>query len=150
MSKTPDNGFLSRWSSRKLKKAEKPATETDELTADTTQAEVPADSAPAPAAEPAAAEQPAWQNQQLDPASRRQALRDIFKKPGIGLPDGLDEYERDYNYHNFAKLGDVVTHEMRRLLEQQAEQLAAAAEAGTEPEQDPASESSESEDNKLA
>lgn len=119
MSEKTENSFLSRWSARKLKKTEKPAPETTNSEADIS-AEQVGDITPEPdnvASNPSP--KPVWQDPELDIASRRQALRDIFKKPGIGLPDGLDEYERDYNYHNFAKLGDVVTHEMRRMLEQQ-------------------------------
>ncbi len=150
MQKTPEeNGFLSRWSSRKLKKTDQPAPASDDSAIDAKQSDIAVENTPEASPEPAS-EQAAWQNPELDPANRRQALRDIFQKPGIGLPDGLDEYERDYNYHNFAKLGDVVTHEMCRLLEKQAEQLAAAAEAEPDNQSATKPDTPESEDNKLA
>lgn len=126
MPEKTENSFLSRWSARKLKKTEKPAADTTDNVAERS-AEQSDNVMPEPdnAASNSSAK-PVWQDPELDIASRRQALRDIFKKPGIGVPDGLDEYERDYNYHNFAKLGDVVTHEMRRMLEQQINDVNAA------------------------
>lgn len=145
MTDNDDKGFLSRWSSRKLSKTDLPPAKSEDSPGQENQVETVAESPAGTIAE----SQPAWQNPELDTASRRQALRDIFKKPGIGVPDGLDEYERDYNYHNFAKLGDVVTHEMRRLLEKQMQELTAV-----DPEADSKTDSkpqlSESEDNKLA
>ena len=107
MPEKTENSFLSRWSSRKLKKTEKPAPDAADSSADIlaeqsdNQTPEPDNAAPNPSAKPD------WQDPERDIASRRQALRDIFKKPGIGLPDGLDEYEHDYNYHNFAKLDRI-------------------------------------------
>ena len=126
MPEKTENSFLSRWSARKLKKTETPAAETTDNAADiSVEQSDNVMAAPDNTASNSSAK-PVWQDPELDIASRRQALRDIFKKPGIGVPDGLDEYERDYNYHNFAKLGDVVTHEMRRMLEQQINDVNAA------------------------
>lgn len=145
MTDNDDKGFLSRWSSRKLRKTDLPPAKSEDSPGQENQVETVAESPAGTTAE----SQPVWQNPELDTASRRQALRDIFKKPGIGVPDGLDEYERDYNYHNFAKLGDVVTHEMRRLLEKQMQELTAVdPEADSKTDSKP--QSSESEDNKLA
>ncbi len=147
-----ESGFLSRWSSRKLRKVEKPTETPDDSLDAATPTEASVEQSDETTQEASPAERPIWQDPELDKNSRRQALRDIFQKPGIGVPDGLDEYERDYNYHSFAKLGDVVTHEMRRLLEKQAKQLAAAAEAEPAPDSKSAvkPETPESEDNKLA
>lgn len=145
-----DSGFLSRWSSRKLRKADQQTETPDHSFVAPTPTEPTVEPADETTQEAGAAERPGWQDPELDKTSRRQALRDIFQKPGIGQPDGLDEYERDYNYHNFAKLGDVVTHEMRRLLEKQAEQLAAGAQAEPDSQSAEKPDTPESEDNKLA
>lgn len=145
-----DSGFLSRWSSRKLQKTEQQTEKPDDSLVEPIPTEAPVEQANANLQEAGTSERPSWQDPELDQTSRRQALREIFRKPGIGIPDGLDEYERDYNYHNFAKLGDVVTHEMRRLLEKQAEQLAASAEVNPDKKSTIKPETSESEDNKLA
>ena len=48
---------------------------------------------------------------------RRQALRKLFHLPGVHVPDGLDDYDEDFS--RFAGLGDVVTHEMKRMLERE-------------------------------
>ncbi|MDT8310270.1 MAG: DUF3306 domain-containing protein [Methylophaga sp.] len=145
-----DSGFFSRWSTRKLRKAEQQTEKPDEPIVEPAATEDPIEQPDAISQENVAAKQPGWQDPELDKSKRRQALRDIFQKPGIGLPDGLDEYERDYNYHNFAKLGDVVTHEMRRMLKKQAEQLAAAAEVESDTQSSAKPEATKSEDNKLA
>ncbi|MCX4190617.1 DUF3306 domain-containing protein [Methylophaga sp. OBS3] len=147
MADNEKSGFFSRWSARKLEQSS-PAEEAQQPT-------IPAEDNVEPAPEVIATElvetespTPAWQNPELDAASRKQALRDIFRKPGIGKPDGLDEYENDYNYQNFASLGDVVTHEMRRMLDKQIESLVASAEPDAEKPSDPTP--TKSEDDKLA
>ncbi len=145
-----DNDFFSRWSTRKLRKAEQRTEKPEEPIVEPAATKTTIEQSDATSQETFAAKQPGWQDPELDKSKRRQALRDIFQKPGIGLPDGLDEYERDYNYHNFAKLGDVVTHEMRRMLEKQAEQLAAATEVESDTQSAAKPQATKSEDNKLA
>lgn len=49
---------------------------------------------------------------------RRLALRKLFHSPAFNVVDGLDDYDGDYT--SFAKLGDVVTAEMRHRVEQEA------------------------------
>lgn len=48
---------------------------------------------------------------------RAQALRKLFKLPGMHLPDGLDDYDDDFT--QFAELGKTITHEMQRMLERE-------------------------------
>jgi hypothetical protein len=50
---------------------------------------------------------------------RRQALRKLFHLPGAHVPDGLDDYDEDFS--RFAGLGNVVTHEMKRMLQREWE-----------------------------
>ena len=64
---------------------------------------------------------------------RAQALRKLFHLPGFHLPDGLDDYDDDFT--QFAKLGDIVTHEMERMLLRE-NQTADASGAASEPDQD--------------
>ena len=45
---------------------------------------------------------------------RVRALRKLFHLPGLHTPDGLDDYDEDFT--QFAKLGNIVTHEMERML----------------------------------
>ena len=124
--KSASENFLSRWSRRKQQ------TNIEEETA--TEKSAPTEKKrtdePAPAKE--SADLPLWQRENVDPETKKQALRDLFRKPGFNQTDGLEEYENDYNYHAFAGLGSVVTHEMKRMLERElapdetAEQPAAA------------------------
>ncbi len=60
---------------------------------------------------------------------RQQALQKLFGLNRFNVCDGLDDYAEDFT--NFAGLGDIVTHEMRRMLEKQKEKLTEAV-AGTE------------------
>lgn len=46
---------------------------------------------------------------------RTLALRKLFHLPQFNVTDGLNDYDEDYT--RFAKLGNVITHEMRRLRE---------------------------------
>ena len=52
---------------------------------------------------------------------RRLALRKLFSLPKYNITDGLDDYNEDFT--NFAKLGNILTHEMRRALEREQERL---------------------------
>jgi hypothetical protein len=108
--KSASENFLSRWSRRKQQSETAPETVPENAPV-TEQAE------PTVAKDPA--ELPIWQREDVDPETKQQALRDLFRKPGFNKTDGLEEYENDYNYHAFAGLGSVVTHEMKRMLERQ-------------------------------
>lgn len=65
---------------------------------------------------------------------RAQALRKLFHLPGFHLPDGLDDYDEDFT--QFAKLGDIVTHEMKRMLAPET-QAADETKTASEPVQEP-------------
>lgn len=116
--KESSEGFLQRWSRRKT------SPDADEVETPTEQQQASTDSTPEreqPSSEhtDAAQEKPAWQRDDADPEERRQALRDLFQQSKFNQTDGLEEYENDYNYQKFAKLGGIVTHEMRRFIERQ-------------------------------
>jgi hypothetical protein len=59
-------------------------------------------------------------------ALRQQALQKLFRMTRFNVCDGLDDYAEDFT--QFAGLGDIVTHEMRHMLERQKEKLAEALE----------------------
>jgi len=63
---------------------------------------------------------------------RAKALRKLFHLPGLHVPDGLDDYDDDFT--QFAKLGDIITHEMERMLVRER-QAADASEAASAPAQ---------------
>lgn len=50
-------------------------------------------------------------------ALRKQALRKLFHLPFLNVVDGLDDYAEDYT--KFAALGDIIPHEMKRMLERE-------------------------------
>ena len=98
------NGFLSRWSTRKLA-ATRPdavpernvATADGSLPADT---QLPAD-APLPELSPLDQLTPdsdfsGFMNAKVDDAVRRLALKKLFTDPRLNIVDGLDDYAEDY------------------------------------------------------
>jgi hypothetical protein len=50
-------------------------------------------------------------------ALRKQALRKLFHLPFLNVVDDLDDYAEDYT--KFAALGDIIPHEMKRMLERE-------------------------------
>lgn len=48
---------------------------------------------------------------------RKQALRKLFQMPFLNVVDELDDYAEDYT--KFAALGDIVPHDMKRMLERE-------------------------------
>jgi hypothetical protein len=64
---------------------------------------------------------------------RRLALRKLFHLPAFNVRDGLDDYDDDFT--QFAKLGNVITHEMQRGLQLARRRL---EEAGTDATSAPA------------
>ena len=50
---------------------------------------------------------------------RRMALRKLFSQPAYNVTDGLNDYDEDFT--QFAGLGNLVTHEMKRLLQRELE-----------------------------
>jgi hypothetical protein len=63
---------------------------------------------------------------------RARALRKLFHLPDFHVPDGLDDYDDDFT--QFAKLGDIVTREMERMLARES-RAADATEAVSAPDQ---------------
>jgi hypothetical protein len=67
---------------------------------------------------------------------RQQALRILFRQPAYNITDGLNDYDGDYT--QFAGLGSVVTHEMKRLLKRELE-----ADNNRRPQADPRAQASQ-------
>jgi hypothetical protein len=133
---TEAGDFLARWSQRKLeaRRENMPAADGD---AETRQPDSEPDITAAPA-EPAReltdADMPSLDSLSEDSdytpflspgvsdGLRRLALRKLFSQPDFNITDGLNDYDEDYT--QFAGLGNVITHEMKRMLarEQEREQ----------------------------
>ncbi len=69
----------------------------------------------------------------VDRELRRLALRKLFHLPSFNLRDGLDDYDDDFT--QFAKLGDIVTRDMRYRMEVDARREAEKARAAADAEQ---------------
>ncbi|MDD3447402.1 MAG: DUF3306 domain-containing protein [Gammaproteobacteria bacterium] len=127
-----EGDFISRWSRRKLA-ATRPAPEPVAPGAPS-EAPVEAGAAAAAAGLPpldsldADSDYQGFLSPEVDEALRRVALRRLFHLPAFNVTDGLDDYAEDFT--RFAPLGDTVTHEMRRMLEREAQRAAAAEQAG--------------------
>lgn len=122
-----DEHFLRRWS--RLKQSP----ETDSLASTEPEQAAESEAAIASQVQPessdvAQQDMPLWQQPGADPSEKREALRALFRKPKFNVTDGLDEYDNDYNYHAFASLGSVVTHEMKRMLKLAEQSTADSAE----------------------
>jgi len=106
-----EQGFLSRWSQRKLDEAE---SETKpEAVAEKHESEQQPDTDEK--------DLPIWQQKDADPDTKKQALATLFKQSEFNDLDGLNEYDEDYT--TFPKLGKVVTQEMKRMLKLAEEKL---------------------------
>lgn len=60
-------------------------------------------------------------------ALRRKALHILFHGPSFNLCDGLDDYDEDFTH--FAKLGNIITADMRHQMEVEAKRLLERADA---------------------
>ncbi|MDH5360975.1 MAG: DUF3306 domain-containing protein [Gammaproteobacteria bacterium] len=58
-------------------------------------------------------------SEKVTEAVRKAALRKMFHLPAFNIVDGLDDYAEDYT--NFEALGDIVTHDMKRMAKLDAE-----------------------------
>ena len=62
---------------------------------------------------------------------RRKALRILFGQSAFNITDGLNDYDEDYT--EFADLGNVITHEMKRALQRELAEEKTATTADEEP-----------------
>ena len=132
----PDSYFLERWSQRKTA-SRKGEADLDPLSA-STPADRPIEEAD-PRPELTDADMPpiesldkdsdfsVFMSPKVSDQLRTQALRKLFHLPAFNITDGLNDYDEDYT--QFAGLGGVVTHEMKRLLKRELEAKAASGEA---------------------
>ena len=105
-----EQGFLSRWSQRKL---EEPDAEALEPEAEV-KAEPVDDNQDVEHVVPDEKDLHIWQQKDADPDMKKRALAALFKQPEFNERDGLNDYDEDYT--SFPSLGNVVTQEMKRML----------------------------------
>ncbi|MGB5338986.1 MAG: DUF3306 domain-containing protein [Gammaproteobacteria bacterium] len=79
---------------------------------------------------------------------RRRAMRMLFSQPGFNITDGLNDYDEDYT--QFTALGNVITHEMKRMLQRELEAEKKAAEESADVQTELAADSGVPEDEVTA
>jgi hypothetical protein len=139
------DGFLSRWSQRKLSPSEQDdAAQTDNEPVQT--AEQPVVTSEAEPESVADELKPVWQREDVDADTKKLALRALFQKPEFHVRDGLNEYDDDFT--KFSSLGNIVTHEMKRMLKLAEEKTRPDAAAESKPTDSAQSESAQPEADK--
>ena len=138
--------FLARWSRRKLEASTGSIDDSAEVLQTEEPQAIPPVAAP-PERELTDADMPSLDSLTADSdftpfmspgvsdGLRRLALRKLFSQPSFNITDGLNDYDEDFT--QFAGLGNIVTHEMKRLLKREqaaAEGQGPAAEAVPEPD----------------
>lgn len=120
--------FLQRWSRRKLDTAQVPVVSTPTESVAQTQ-----DESPPPREELSDADMPPLESldehadysgflsPKVSAELRRAALRKLFRAPRFNISDGLNDYDGDFR--NYQALGEVITHEMQRALDREAQRL---------------------------
>ncbi len=123
-----DEPFLSRWSRRKLETGREDPPQRQPLAEvpQEPEAEPPGDEAMPPLESlDEESDYSGFLSPNVSESLRRLALRRLFHSPQFNICDGLDDYAEDFS--SFAPLGELVTAEMRRRMEQVAEKLESEA-----------------------
>jgi len=100
--------FLSRWSQRKITRSE----QHNELVEN--KQETVEDTKINEQDQQDESQVPLWLQDNVDADSKKQALSALFKQAEFNHVDNLNDYDEDFT--QFTPLGDVVTHEMKRVL----------------------------------
>lgn len=137
MGHTDEQGWLSRWSQRKLamrdvadsfgQQVETSVSEVEQLASQDIDA-LPTDADMPPIESlTESSDYSGFMSPKVSEHLRRQALRKLFLSSSFNVCDGLDDYDEDFT--QFAKLGDIVTadmkHRMNVLLQKEMEEAAA-------------------------
>ncbi len=111
MSKTPksNEGVLARWSRRKLQQVDDAAD--NEVKSQS--AELTSDHKPKVSLEQERA-LPIWQQDDVDSETKQKALAALFRQTEFQDVDHMNEYDEDFT--QFDPLGDIITQEMKRMI----------------------------------
>lgn len=124
-SATADPSLVKRWSNRKTQaKAEESVKSADTEPASSAPLLTDADMPPL-ASLTEDADYSGFLSAGVSEGLRRLALRKLFHSKAFNVIDGLDDYAEDFT--KFAKLGDVVTQEMRHRLAVEAKRVVQSA-----------------------
>jgi hypothetical protein len=126
---TANEGFGSRWSRRKLDAQKQHQDLSSEPQTDTS-GDIPVlTDADMPPIESLTedSDYSGFLSPEVSDELRKQALRKLFQGGGFNVCDGLDDYDEDFT--SFAKLGDIITADMRHQMEVEARNQLALTEA---------------------
>lgn len=122
-SATAESSALQRWSNRKNRaKALKDSTVSSDLESTSSTSVLTDADMPPLASLTEDADYSGFLSAGVSDGLRRLALRKLFHSKTFNVTDGLDDYAEDFT--KFAKLGDVVTQDMRHRLAMEAERIA--------------------------
>jgi len=116
--KVDDEDFLTRWSRRKreAQQAQEPAESAGGAVSKPEKPDTLPTDADMPPLESLTedSDYSGFLSPKVSEALRKQALRKLFHSAGINVRDGLDDYDEDFT--EFAKLGDIVTADLKHQL----------------------------------
>lgn len=127
-----DEEFLARWSRRKQEVLEQPA-QLDLAAGEKAEQQPPAltdEDMPPLETLHQDSDFSGFMSPQVSEGLRKLALRKMFQVAGFNVRDGLDDYDDDFT--SFAKLGDLITSDMRFQMEQKARDETEASELDDE------------------
>jgi hypothetical protein len=118
-----DDDFLRRWSRRKqqaLDESQQAEGKDSQALIEKTEIQLPTD-ADMPPIESLTedSDYSGFLSPKVSEALRKQAMRKLFHSPAFNICDGLDDYDGDYT--KFAKLGNIVTADMKHQIEMEAQ-----------------------------
>lgn len=117
-----DEGFVQRWSRVKYQGQSQAATIHDKLAEEIEQQpelEMPGDDdMPSIDSLTEDSDYIGFLSPNVSEQLRKQALRKLFSSPAFNIRDGLDDYDGEYT--QFAKLGDIITADLKHQLEMES------------------------------
>lgn len=120
-----DENFLSRWSRRKQTSANMPVeaetVEEHSATTEATEIQLGDEDMPPLESLDETSDYTGFLSPKVSEELRRLALRRLFHSAGFNVCDGLDDYDEDFS--SFAKLGNIITSDMRHQLEEARKKL---------------------------
>lgn len=120
-----DEDFISRWSRRKQTSMNLPVeaetVEAHSAAAEATELQLCDEDMPPLESLDETSDYTGFLSPKVSEELRRIALRKLFHSAGFNVCDGLDDYDEDFS--SFAKLGNIITSDMRHQIEEARKKL---------------------------
>lgn len=124
--------FISRWSRRKQASVNMPveaeAVDVDLATAEEAEIQLCDEDMPPIDSLDETSDYTGFLSPKVSEELRRIALRKLFHGAGFNVCDGLDDYDEDFS--SFAKLGNIITWDMRHQMEEARKKLEQQSDSG--------------------